>query len=148
MTVSFYFDIEPQAKQSARFYARGKRVFSYQKGETVRYEETLAWMAQNQLPPEFVMFDSKTPLCVDKLHFVFTPLKTFTKKQNALIDAGCEIYKITKPDLPDNLSKALFDALAGIVYANDAQIASMNDVAKYYGKKRGIYLTITDERII
>ena len=49
------------------------------------------------------------------------------------IEAGEIVYKATKPDLTDNLNKGVFDALQGIIYANDSQIISMDNVKKIYG---------------
>jgi Holliday junction resolvase RusA-like endonuclease len=136
MKIEMYFQIIPQAKQSARFFVRGGHVASYQKGKTVNYETTLAFMAKQQLPSGFVLLDGEVH--IEKLHFVFPYLKTISKKDKLALLAGyCRLYKTTKPDLPDNLSKALFDALSGIVYTDDARIASMNDVAKYYGDNFG-----------
>lgn len=51
------------------------------------------------------------------------------------IEAGELVYKATKPDLTDNLNKGVFDALQGIIYANDSQIISMDDVKKIYGQR-------------
>ena len=55
--------------------------------------------------------------------FVFPPLKSMKKKTIQDIEAGEIIYKITKPDLEDNLKKGLNDAMTGIVWTDDSRIA-------------------------
>ena len=52
------------------------------------------------------------------------------------------IYKVTKPDLHDNLNKALFDAMEGLVWERDQNVVSMNDVKKYYSTTNKIIIHI------
>jgi Holliday junction resolvase RusA-like endonuclease len=49
-------------------------------------------------------------------------------------------FKHTKPDLHDNLNKALFDALEGIVWERDQNVVAMDDVKKYYATTNKIIL--------
>ena len=68
----------------------------------------------------------------------------FTKKQKELAEA--EILRpTTKPDA-DNLAKAITDAMNGIVYADDAQIAELV-CKKLYGAEPRVMVTVnvTDE---
>lgn len=51
-------------------------------------------------------------------------------------------FKHTKPDLHDNLNKALFDALEGIVWERDQNVVAMDDVKKYYGTTDQIIIHI------
>lgn len=52
------------------------------------------------------------------------------------------VYKHTKPDLHDNLNKALFDALEGIVWERDQNIVAMDNVRKYYASEDAIIINI------
>ena len=52
------------------------------------------------------------------------------------------IFKTTKPDLHDNLNKAFFDALEGVVWEQDQNICLMKDVRKIYGEKSKIIISI------
>jgi Holliday junction resolvase RusA-like endonuclease len=61
------------------------------------------------------------------------------KKTIQDIEAGEIIYKITKPDLEDNLKKGMNDAMTGIVWTDDSRIA--------IGKGRKIYGTVPKIRI-
>lgn len=131
--MKLHFEIigEPRPKQSARFYHTGKFIKSYQT-QTVKNEESNVKMQViAQLPADFAI--TQNAIRVTKLHYVFSPLKTMRKSDLKAIEAGELVYKATKPDLTDNLNKGVFDALQGIIYANDSQIISMDNVKKIYG---------------
>lgn len=150
MELEFYFDLEPTAKQSFKFRKVGKFMQKYTPQEQVMYEVRIRQMAQEYLAqhhPGFLPYKPNVPLRVTKLHYVFTPTGAImnNKKKYQAMENGIWIIKTTKPDVTDNLNKPLFDALAGVVYFNDAQIAMTDGIVKYYGLKRGIYLTISDE---
>jgi len=44
------------------------------------------------------------------------------------------VYKTTKPDLQDNLNKAFFDALEGLIYEQDQNIVVIKRMSKFYGE--------------
>lgn len=135
---------EPKPKQSARFAKIGKFMRSYQTKEVKQNEQNIQAQILAALPEGFEPF--KNPIAIKKLHYVFTPLTSFSKKIKAEIDNGAWIYKSTKPDLTDNLSKGLFDAMQGIVFLNDSQIVSMTDVKKYYGNVPRIEIEMEEIR--
>lgn len=132
----------PKAKQSARFKSvkMGDKTFmkSYQRDDVVQNERNIAFDVKSQLPAGFIPFDG--PIGV-KVLFVFPPLSSWSKKKLAGLDGGDKIYKETKPDLTDNLCKALFDAMAGIVYPNDSRICKLES-EKIYGRVPRIELEI------
>lgn len=131
MKLNFEITGEPRPKQSARFYHTGKFIKSYQT-QTVKNEESNVKMQViAQLPADFAI--TQNAIRVTKLHYVFSPLKTMRKRDLRAIEAGELVYKTTKPDLTDNLNKGVFDALQGIIYVNDSQIISMDNVKKIYG---------------
>ena len=130
----------PIPKQSARFYSRGGKVFSYQTQKIKQNASNIALQVKNQLPPNFRIWDGAIE--VKQLHFIFPCLKSFPKRKIKAIQEGEKFYKETKPDLSDNLPKSLFDSLQGILYANDSQIVKMNDIEKYYGLEGKIILEI------
>ena len=125
----------PQPKQSARFRAvkNGNKSFvkSYQKKEVKENERNIKYEIRSQLPVGFIPFQNG--IKVNKLHYIFPPLKGFSKKKMQEIVDGAIIYKDTKPDLTDNLQKGLFDAMEGLVFLNDSQVCELNNVKKYYG---------------
>lgn len=129
----------PKPKQSARFYAKGNKVFSFQKKEVVENERNIAFEVKQQLPTGFIPFDE--PIGVEVV-FVFPINGTIKKAQKKAIEDGEYVYKDTKPDLHDNLMKGLFDALEGIVYVNDSRICMVKS-AKIYGTTPRIELKVT-----
>jgi Holliday junction resolvase RusA-like endonuclease len=135
---------EPKPKQSARFCKVGKFMRSYQTKEVKQNEQNIQGQILATLPEGFVPFSEA--IAITKLHYVFSPLSSFSKKQKALIDSGIIVYKHTKPDLTDNLSKGLFDAMQGIVFINDSQIVSMDNVKKYYGNIPRIEIELEEIR--
>jgi len=140
MRIIIYGD--PKAKQSAKFAKIGKFINSYQPKSVVQNEKNIRAQVLEQLPEDFRPFTEN--VIVTKLHFVFSPLKGFSKKKLKLIEDGALIYKNTKPDLTDNLSKSLFDAMEGIVYDNDSRIVAMDNLKKYYGFRPRIELDISE----
>jgi len=140
MRIIIYGD--PKAKQSAKFAKIGKFINSYQPKSVVQNEKNIRAQVLEQLPEDFRPFTEN--VIVTKLHFVFSPLKGFSKKKLKLIEDGALIYKNTKPDLTDNLSKSLFDAMEGVVYDNDSRIVAMDNLKKYYGFRPRIELDISE----
>ena len=140
MRIIIYGD--PKAKQSAKFAKIGKFINSYQPKSVVQNEKNIRAQVLEQLPEDFRPFTEN--VIVTKLHFVFSPLKGFSKKKLKLIEDGALIYKNTKPDLTDNLSKSLFDAMEGVVYDNDSRIVAMDNLKKYYGFRPRIELEILE----
>jgi len=138
----------PQPKQSARFRiitpTSGKSfVSSYQSKKVKDTEKYIREVVIKQIPQGFGLFEKGIE--ITHLHYSFPPLKSFSKKVMARIEAGEQIDKTTKPDLTDNLNKGVFDALQGLLYTNDSQICGLNDCKKYYSNTPGIYLTMTEK---
>lgn len=124
----------PQPKQSARFAMRpGKNgksfIHKYQTQKVVENERNIAYDVKSQLPEDFLPFSEALKV---KVLFVFPPLKSFNKAKLNALSAGTMMYKITKPDLTDNLMKGTMDALNGIVYTDDSIIAEVES-KKIYG---------------
>lgn len=125
---------EPMPKQSVRQgrTPSGKIIFfqpTKMKARVKEYQKQI----KEQLPKDWVPFSEEVH--VTKLHFVFAPLKGFSKVKGKMdaIREGKRFYKTTKPDLMDNLKKLPFDAMSGIVYEDDGLVCTETDVAKYYG---------------
>lgn len=116
----------PQPKQSVRFTRTG---IAYQTKEVKEYQKWLRSEIIKQLPKNFKLLDG--PLCA-KVLYVFPLLDSFSTKQINAISSGVIIYKDTKPDVVDNLNKALFDAMEKVVMVNDSRVADFS-VRKIYG---------------
>jgi Holliday junction resolvase RusA-like endonuclease len=122
----------PMPKQSVRsFVNKQGKIGTFQPKEMTDRMKDYQRQITQQLPQGFSMFVKRVH--IRKLHFVFPPLKSFSKDTMTRIERGEIIWKETKPDLPDNLKKLVMDAMSGLVYKDDNIIVSEDDVKKYYG---------------
>lgn len=110
---------------------------SYQPKKIIEYKEAIEEMVRSQLPDHFVIIPKGTPIAVTKLQYQFEIPKSWSKKKKA------EAYWMTsRPDLHDNLNKALFDALEGVVWEADHNVVSINNLTKIYGETNQITMEI------
>jgi len=72
--------------------------------------------------------------------YAFRRPKSLSKKERNEIDGGKTVPKTTKPDI-DNLTKAILDALNGIVWKDDAQVTQIN-IQKVWSAKDQIEIEI------
>ena len=101
-------------------------------------------MIQNQLPKDFVKFEKEVHIV--KLEFIFSPLKSFSKKiLDGLQNKTLIKYHLKRPDLPDNCKKLPLDSMSGLVYADDSLICTENNVVKRYGWRSGIIIELKGE---
>lgn len=73
-------------------------------------------------------------------YFEFPRLKSHFKADGVTLRDGRAFYKVSAPDL-DKLQRAIGDALNGICYKDDSQIASW-DTRKMYGSHPGVHLNV------
>jgi Holliday junction resolvase RusA-like endonuclease len=131
MKLSFKILGIPFSKQSARFTSANGSVRSYQPKKLIISENNVRFQILSQLSKGFKCLNE--PLRITKAHFIYAPLKTFSKKVMKEIAEGAIIYKDTSPDLDSNLMKGTVDAMEGIVFINDSRICEINNVKKFYG---------------
>jgi Holliday junction resolvase RusA-like endonuclease len=122
--------------QSVRVTRFGR---TYQPKKIADYKEQLRRAIGEQIPDGFVAFKADSEIAIVMLHYVFEYPKSFPKK---IKENGKLHYKVTKPDLHDNLNKALFDAMEGIVWERDQNVVSMDNVKKYYSNSDCIIIHI------
>jgi len=110
---------------------------SYQPKKIIEYKEAIEEMVRSQLPDHFSIIPKGIPIAVTKLQYQFEIPKSWSKKKKA------EAYWMTsRPDLHDNLNKALFDALEGVVWEVDHNVVSINNLTKIYGETNQITIEI------
>jgi Holliday junction resolvase RusA-like endonuclease len=126
--------IKPVPHQSVRVTRSGR---TYQPKRIIDYKKQVQEAVQGQLPGGFSCIKADTPIHITRLHYVFEYPKSFSKKKR---NEDIMHFKHTKPDLHDNLNKALFDALEGIVWERDQNVVAMDDVKKYYATTNKIIL--------
>lgn len=86
-----------------------------------------------------VTFYLKAPQVVSKKPTPKAKAKTWERYERFLNE---KIYCAKKPDL-DNLEKAIYDSMSGVVFKDDGQIA-MHDVGKFYSLKPRIEVEIEE----
>lgn len=94
------------------------------------WKRYVSFEVRRQLPPDFRPFEG-VPVRL-RVKYVYTPPKSWPKRDVRALAAGCRFWKITKPDLSDNLNKGLVDALTGVLWRDDALVAYISAV-KVYG---------------
>lgn len=142
MNLYFKFDGEPKAVQSVRFARMGNFVRQYQPAEVTEWKNYIKIMARQQIPDGFTMMMDIVHV---NLSFRFSPLKSWTKKQDLMFQSGEKMYKTSRPDLTDNLCKGLIDSLSGVIWKDDGQIASVKS-EKVYAKEPCIILEVFEIR--
>ncbi len=135
MILELEFNVRPMPHQSVRFTKTGH---SYKPKKIMDYQKYIVSLVSSQLPVGFEIIPAGSLIYIEQLHYIYAYPKAFSKKKK---QQG-KIYKETKPDLQDNLNKAFLDALEGIVYEQDQNIVSINNLQKYYGEKDAILLTL------
>lgn len=125
MTLSFELNLRPLAHQSVRF---GRGGIKYKPKKVLDYQKYVRTLIENQLPKDFNIIPAGCPIKVNYIEYIYAYPKSMAKKRRIL-----KAPKVTKPDLQDNLNKAFFDALEGLIYEQDQNIVHIKNMAKYYG---------------
>ena len=118
ISVTFMVDAVPIPKGRPRFRSMGKFVQTYTDSKTRDFEALIAEHAKIAMGD---MEPLETPLSVF-LHFSLPIPASATKKVR---EALLATPHTKKPDI-DNLCKSVLDGMAGIVFKNDGQIASLH----------------------
>lgn len=109
--VTLYFEVPPVAKQRARV-AKG---WAYTPKKTVSFESSVKLLAQTQW---------KRPILLGPVSVSITFIIARPKARKK------DIWVSVRPDL-DNYVKSILDALNGVVWADDGQVAELYAVKRY-----------------
>jgi len=122
--LTFHFDLKPLAKQSVKFTRSG---ITYQPKDVVDFKCAVRFLTKQQLPTGFQMFTNAIDV---EIWYLFQHPKSMKASERKKVEAGHMLLKTTKPDV-DNLTKPILDALNGVVWEDDGQVAHLR-VGKYY----------------
>ncbi len=122
--IELKINLRPQAHQSFKI---GRNGIKYKPKKVVDYQKYVVTLVTEQLPKNFVIIESGTPITVEYIEYSYAYLKSIPKKRRIK-----RIPKVTKPDLQDNLNKAFFDALEGVLYEQDQNIVEIKNMKKFY----------------
>lgn len=129
------FDVKPMAKQSFRTTRTGQK---YLDASVIKYRKAIRNMAIAQMRNQKA---EKIEGAVNmNIIYAFRRPQSLSKKERNEIDNGKIVPKTTKPDI-DNLTKAILDALNGIVWKDDAQVTQIK-IQKVWSSKDQIEVEI------
>lgn len=113
MTITFDVVGKPEPQGSKRGFNRGGRVVLVESARNVgSWRQLVAEVAQGYAPQRPI----DTAVRVD-IHFRLPVPKSAPKRTR--------LFAVKKPDL-DKLTRAVFDALTGVMYRDDSQIVHMS----------------------
>ncbi|MNJ17889.1 Endodeoxyribonuclease RusA [compost metagenome] len=133
--VSFVVPGEPQGKGRPRIGKVGNHARMFTPTKTVAYEGLVALAAQDVMQGRELL---QGAVMVEMKIFVSIP-QSMSKKRKAQALAG-QIFPTKKPDV-DNVEKAIFDAINGVVWKDDVQVVDVFK-RKRYGETPGVLVRI------
>lgn len=133
--VSFVVPGEPVGKGRPRIGRVGNHARMFTPAKTANYENLIALAAQAAMRGR----DLITGPVLCELHITVGIPQSWSKKRKAMALQG-EILPTTKPD-KDNIIKAIYDGINGIVWKDDVQ-AVAGYQRKTYGEVPGVRVRI------
>lgn len=126
---------QPAGKGRPRFSSRGGSVRAFTPAKTVSYENLIALAGQSAMDGQSLI---EGPVQIT-VHANFQIPKSWSQKKRTAAGSSF-IYHTGKPDA-DNIVKAVGDALNGIVWKDDSQIAWLG-VSKVYAETPGLVVHV------
>lgn len=135
--VQFVVPGDPVGKGRPRVSTIGGHARMFTPAKTASYEGLIALagteaMAGRQLIEGAVMVEMRIVMSVPR---------SMSKKKQCMALAG-EVFPAKKPDM-DNVVKAIFDGLNGVVWKDDVQVVDAI-VRKRYGETPGVHVFIVE----
>jgi Holliday junction resolvase RusA-like endonuclease len=133
--ITFHIPGQPVGKGRARVSRRGGFARLYTPEKTVSYEGLVALAGQQAMAGRPVI---ESAVSVVLRIAVQVPASWSNKKQAAALIG--EVHPTTKPDI-DNVEKAIFDGLNGVVWKDDVQVVQVVK-SKRYGATPGVEVEV------
>jgi Holliday junction resolvase RusA-like endonuclease len=133
--VEFFVPGEPVGKGRPRVGKVGQHARLFTPAKTVNYEGLIAH-AGSQAMQARALIDG--PVLVE-MHMGLSIPQSMSKKRKALAVAG-RVFPTKKPDM-DNVIKAIFDGLNGVVWVDDVQVVDTM-VRKRYAETPGVRVRV------
>jgi len=135
--IRFFVPGQPVGKGRPRAAARGRHVRLYTPEKTVTYESLVATAAHGAM-------QGRPPIqgaCIAQMVIrQMVPLSWSAKKRTQALSG--EIRPAKKPDI-DNVVKALFDAMNGVVWVDDVQVVNVSAL-KVYSETPGVVIEVSE----
>lgn len=135
--MTFYVSGKPRGKGRPRFTRTGH---AYTDEATREYEERIRWIYKSQ--PHACFYPKGTAVTVHISVCMPVPASWPRKRR----EDACNGYEIpqAKPDI-DNVIKAVLDALNGLAWADDTQVAAVIATRRFVPKGvEGIQITLAE----
>jgi Holliday junction resolvase RusA-like endonuclease len=133
--IAFTIPGEPQGKGRPRVGRIADHASMFTPAKTAAYEGLIAHAAQQAMagaaPVECA--------CAVQVSITVSVPRSWSKKKAAAALLG-EVYPTTKPDT-DNVVKAVFDGMNGVVWRDDVQAVDLA-VRKRYGATPGVFVRV------
>lgn len=143
MNYHLYFLGTPKAVQSVRFgRLKNGTPIAFKKKEVVDWQTDIRIQARQQLAEQGL----KEPLTGGielNLGFYYQLPSGAPARIRKAVENGLRVWRIKRPDLVDNLCKGLCDALTGVAWVDDSQIAKVVSSKAYTRGAPGIVVVIT-----
>lgn len=133
--LNFMVPGQPYGKGRPRIGKVGKHARMFTPEKTVAYESLVALFASQAMQGKPLI---SGPVSVSMM-LVFSIPESWSKKKRAQAQ-DAEIWPTTKPDM-DNVVKAVFDAINGVVWVDDVQVVSLA-VSKSYGDQPAVHVAV------
>lgn len=133
--VHFFVPGKPQGKGRPRAVARGKFVRMYTPEKTASYESTVALAASEAMGNRPPMDGA---LSVTMQIALPIPASWSNRKKSNALDGI--VLPTIKPDA-DNVVKAVFDAINGVVWGDDTQVVDLR-LVKRYSARPGVSMLV------
>ena len=134
--IAFTIPGEPQGKGRPRVGRIADHASMFTPAKTAAYEGLIAHAAQQAMagaaPVECA--------CAVQVSITVSVPRSWPKKKTAAALLG-EVYPTTKPDT-DNVVKAVFDGMNGVVWRDDVQAVDLA-VKKRYGATPGVFVRVS-----
>lgn len=134
--IQFNIPGDPVAKGRARATMVQGRARMYTPDKTASYEGKAAYLAKQAMAGA----DPLTGPVALTIRAVFAIPASWTKKRLAAHDIKPEL--VTKKPDADNIVKIVSDALNGVCWVDDSQVAVLREVVKVYGLVPGVDVTV------
>lgn len=136
-SVSFTVPGAPVGKGRPRAFRRGNGIAMHTPEKTANYEALVRMVAAESMAGAAPMLGAvAVDLCID-----LTPPASWSNRKRDQAVAG-EWVPTSKPDI-DNTIKAIFDAMNGVVWGDDRQVAALA-AKKQYAATGCVRVTVTE----
>lgn len=133
--VAFVVPGEPIGKGRPRIGKVGNHARMFTPAKTANYEGLIAHAGHQAMAGRELI---EGPVMVE-LHIALSIPQSMSKKRKAQAIAG-DLFPTKKPDM-DNVIKAIYDGLNGVVWKDDVQVVDAH-VRKRYGETPGVKVRI------